>query len=111
VDGLKATNDSLGHAAGDLLLRRVVETLRTHLRSYDLIVRFGGDEFVCALLALDIDKAAERFTIIRASMAAAAHASISVGLAEYQIHDSLATLLARADQALLTERQQRPART
>jgi diguanylate cyclase (GGDEF)-like protein len=111
VDGLKATNDSLGHAAGDLLLRRVVETLRTHLRSYDLIVRFGGDEFVCALLALDIDKAVERFTIIRASLAAAAHASISVGLAECQNHDSLETLLARADQALLAERQQRPART
>jgi diguanylate cyclase (GGDEF)-like protein len=111
VDGLKLTNDSLGHAAGDLLLRRVVETLRTQLRSYDLIVRFGGDEFVCALLALDIDQAAERFTLIRATLAAEAHAAISVGLAEYRLHDSLETLLARADQALLAERQQRRART
>jgi diguanylate cyclase (GGDEF)-like protein len=111
VDGLKATNDTLGHAAGDLLLRRVVETLRTHLRSYDLIVRFGGDEFVCALLALDIDKAAERFTLIRATLATEAHASISVGLAEYRLHDSLETLLARADQTLLAQRQQRPERT
>ena len=89
MDGLKETNDSLGHAAGDLLLRKVVQTLRTHVRAYDLIVRFGGDEFVCALLALDTYKATERFTIIRASRAAAAHASISVGLAGYQIHDSL----------------------
>ena len=48
VDGLKTTNDSLGHAAGDELLRRVVDTVRDHLRSYDLIVRFGGDEFLCA---------------------------------------------------------------
>jgi diguanylate cyclase (GGDEF)-like protein len=111
VDGLKATNDTLGHAAGDLLLRRVVDTIRAHLRSYDLIVRFGGDEFVCALLALDIDRAAERFTLIRATLAAEAHASISVGLAEYQTHDSLETLLARADLTLLAERQQRPART
>jgi diguanylate cyclase (GGDEF)-like protein len=111
VDGLKVTNDTLGHAAGDLLLRRVVETLRTHLRSYDLIVRFGGDEFVCGLLALDLDKAAERFTLIRATLAAEAHATISVGLAEYRLHDSLETLLARADQTLLAERQQRPGRT
>jgi diguanylate cyclase (GGDEF)-like protein len=111
VDGLKATNDTLGHAAGDLLLRRVVDTIRTHLRSYDLIVRFGGDEFVCALLALDIDKAAERFALIRASLAADAHASISVGLAEYRSHDSLETLLARADQRLLSQRQQRRERT
>jgi diguanylate cyclase (GGDEF)-like protein len=111
VDGLKATNDSLGHAAGDLLLRRVVDTLRTHLRSYDLIVRFGGDEFVCALLALDIVTATERFTRIRAALAAEGHASISVGLAEYQVHDSLEALLARADQMLLNERHQRPGRT
>jgi PleD family two-component response regulator len=75
------------------------------------MVRFGGDEFVCALLALDIDKAAERFALIRASLAAEAHASISVGLAEYRLHDSLETLLARADQTLLAERQQRPGRT
>jgi diguanylate cyclase (GGDEF)-like protein len=107
VDGLKATNDSLGHAAGDLLLRRVVEALKDELRSYDIVVRFGGDEFVCALLGLDLDKAAERFTLIRATLTAKVHASISVGLAEYHIHDSLETLLARADQALLTERQQR----
>jgi diguanylate cyclase (GGDEF)-like protein len=111
VDGLKATNDTLGHAAGDLVLRRVVDTIRTHLRSYDLIVRFGGDEFVCALLALDLDRAAERFTLIRTTLAAEAHASISVGLAEYRLHDSLETLLARADQTLLAERQQRPGRT
>lgn len=52
VDRLKATNDSLGHAAGDHLLRRTVESMRKHLRSYDLIVRFGGDEFVCALVDL-----------------------------------------------------------
>jgi diguanylate cyclase (GGDEF)-like protein len=110
VDGLKATNDTLGHAAGDLLLRRVVETLRMHLRSYDLIVRFGGDEFVCALLALDVDRADERFSLIRATLAVEAHASISVGLAAYRLHDSLETLLARADQKLLAERQQRPAR-
>jgi diguanylate cyclase (GGDEF)-like protein len=106
VDGLKATNDTLGHAAGDRLLRKIVEAVRSHLRSYDLIVRFGGDEFVCALLALDIEKATERFVLINAALAAHVHASISVGLAEYHIHDTLDGLLARADQALLTQRQQ-----
>jgi diguanylate cyclase (GGDEF)-like protein len=106
VDGLKATNDTLGHAAGDQLLVQIVGTMRKHLRSYDLIVRFGGDEFVCALLAIDIDKATERFILINAALAAQAHASISVGLAEYQLHDTLDGLLARADHALLTQRQQ-----
>jgi diguanylate cyclase (GGDEF)-like protein len=111
VDGLKATNDRLGHAAGDELLREIVATVRKHLRPYDLIVRFGGDEFVCVLLAVDIDKATERFVVINSALAAHEHTSISVGLAEYEIHDSLETLLARADQALLAQRQQRPGRT
>ena len=49
VDGLKEVNDRQGHAAGDALLRDVVGAIQTHLRSYDPIVRVGGDEFVCAL--------------------------------------------------------------
>jgi GGDEF domain-containing protein len=43
VDDLKAINDSHGHAAGDRLLRQIGESLRAHLRSYDLLVRYGGD--------------------------------------------------------------------
>jgi diguanylate cyclase (GGDEF)-like protein len=106
VDGLKATNDTLGHAAGDQLLRRIVDTMRKHLRSYDLIVRFGGDEFLCGLLNLDIAKATERFILINAALDTPVHASISVGLAEYQSHDSLQRLIDRADEALLRQRQQ-----
>ena len=106
VDGLKSTNDSLGHAAGDQILRETVDTMKKHLRSYDLVVRFGGDEFVCALLALDIERATERFVVINGTLAARTQASISVGLAEYRIHDTLDGLLARAGQALLDERQQ-----
>lgn len=108
VDGLKATNDSLGHPAGDQLLRRVVATLRAHFRSYDLVVRFGGDEFLCALLDLNITAAAERFSLIKADLAAQPHASITAGLAELTEHDSLDDLIARADAALRTERRQRP---
>jgi GGDEF domain-containing protein len=44
VDDLKATNDALGHIIGDKLLRYVADAIRAHVRSCDLIVRFGGDE-------------------------------------------------------------------
>ena len=45
VDGLKEVNDREGHAAGNLLLRRVAGVLRGTLRDDDLIARIGGDEF------------------------------------------------------------------
>src|SRR4051794_12494598 len=49
VDQLKRINDERGHAAGDEALRAVGNALRTALRSYDIVMRYGGDEFVCAL--------------------------------------------------------------
>src|ERR1700728_1544427 len=52
VDGLKAVNDLHGHSAGDELLVLVVDTIRNHVRQYDLLVRYGGDEFLCGLLGL-----------------------------------------------------------
>jgi len=108
VDGLKATNDSLGHAAGDQLLRRIADTIRANFRSYDLIIRFGGDEFVCGLLDLTMEEAAKRFLLVNAELAETQQASVTVGLAERNGDDSLEDLIMRADQALYRERQQRP---
>ena len=104
VDGLKATNDLLGHAAGDRRLHVVVATIRKHLRSYDLIVRFGGDEFVCALAEMAVSKATERFEAAGADLEAADMGSITVGLAELQPGDSLEDVLARADHDLYRTR-------
>ena len=46
IDGFKGVNDALGHSAGDSLLRRLGETLRTATRAQDMLARVGGDEFV-----------------------------------------------------------------
>jgi len=53
LDGFKHINDSLGHEAGDELLRRVSEQLKSGLRSYDALARLGGDEFTILLDSLD----------------------------------------------------------
>lgn len=79
VDGLKAMNDSRGHAAGDQLLREIADSIRAHLRPYDLSVRYGGDEFLCALPDMTMAEAAERFALVNAHLAGYKRKSVDHG--------------------------------
>jgi diguanylate cyclase (GGDEF)-like protein len=100
VDELKAVNDRDGHGAGDALLKGVVATMRAKLRSFDPVVRYGGDEFVCALAGADGVDASERFVEIKEALARDFEAAISVGVVEMQVDETLDDLVTRGDAAL-----------
>jgi len=59
LDNFKAVNDSMGHDAGDEVLRAVVRGIKSALRGMDLVARVGGDEFVILLPGTNADAAAE----------------------------------------------------
>jgi diguanylate cyclase (GGDEF)-like protein/PAS domain S-box-containing protein len=78
LDGFREVNDSLGHAAGDELLTRLGEALRSILRDSDVLGRIGGDEF--ALILPDTDEAAARVVAEKLIDAVRARGSVSNGV-------------------------------
>ena len=108
VDGLKAINDVRGHAAGDRMLRAVADTCRAMLRAQDVIIRYGGDEFLCAMSGLTLSEATGRLQQVNSALVEADEpGSVTVGFAELEAADTGAELVARADAALYRERRRR----
>ncbi len=106
IDYFKAINDHAGHAAGDTALRDVVSAISGRLRPYDLLGRFGGDEF---LLILPHTTSSEAFTVSSRIEQSVRELSIpgdvipltiSIGLTQATTGEIAGPLLARADKAL-----------
>ena len=99
VDGLKQANDSRGHKAGDDLLRGMAKALTSGLRGQDLVVRYGGDEFVCALPDTAYVAARAKLSWVQDN-AAQAGIHFSAGFAQLERTDDVVSLLGRADREL-----------
>ena len=98
LDGLRDLNKREGHAAGDRALSLVVERLFNSMRPYDLVIRVGGDEFVCVLPDTDGETARSRIALAAAeSWEGIPTPSFSVGVASVEHGDTAETLVARAD--------------
>jgi len=112
VDGLKRTNDSQGHAAGDELLRQAATLLRLAFRAEDVVARIGGDEFAVLLPHTDAATGEEALARVRRSLATHDQGgdvaiSLSLGLATAQAGSSLAEALKQADERMYDTKQGR----
>lgn len=111
LDHFKRINDSYGHDEGDRALRRVALLVDRSRRQTDGFGRWGGEEFLVVVPGLGLEdaaRAAERLrgTIAAGNRGARAGVTASFGVAEYRTGDLVASLVKRADQALMDAKSQ-----
>jgi diguanylate cyclase (GGDEF)-like protein len=107
IDRFKYINDACGHPAGDEVLKMVAKTLMNSARSFDVIARWGGDEFIAVIANVEREQlvaTANRFrTLVEQSSRAdgpVQQVTISVGATLARGDDSEETLLERADRLM-----------
>lgn len=109
-DNFKGINDGYGHQVGDDVLRIGAQRIKSVLRTYDSIFRYGGEEFLVCLPETDINSArdiAERMRETLAESPIEAHNGVSIpvtasfGLASSEFNTNIKDTIAFADQALL----------
>ena len=95
LDGFKMVNDSLGHGAGDELLRRVAPRIAGSLRANDTVARFGGDELI--VLCEDVDGEEEAIAVGERLLASFAEGPFPVFEDEVYVTASVGVAVARPD--------------
>jgi diguanylate cyclase (GGDEF)-like protein len=111
IDHFKKVNDTHGHAAGDLVLKRIAEIVKSSTRSSNLVARFGGEEFAVVMTAADKEQARRCAESLREAIEGAGfrvpghpaplNVSISGGVASFPADgESVSELIDAADAAL-----------
>lgn len=116
LDNLKLVNDSFGHAAGDKLLRRLAEVVRSIVRPSDTLYRWGGDEFLLVLPGahtVDVQPRVEEVIAqsnllrVREANPEDLRLAVSVGASDFSGPADLEAAIERADNAMYAQKAQR----
>lgn len=105
VDGLKKTNDSLGHAAGDKMIKTIAKLFLRSVRQSDVVMRLGGDEFLLVFWDGDEEGVKEKMAEVK-EKAGELGISFSYGVAEVQRGFGLKRKLAEADEKMYLMKRQ-----
>lgn len=97
-DNFKQVNDSYGHLRGDEILQKAGTVLKESVRGSDIVIRFGGDEFLVVLFDTDIDGAYIVGERIRKNMQNICE--VSAGVSDLKSGEEISQAIARADEAL-----------
>jgi diguanylate cyclase len=111
IDHFKTFNDNFGHGVGDQVLRLMANVLRERVREYDLPARYGGEELIAVLPGADLatcEAVAERIRRLisecqitrRSTGEILPSITVSIGVAQFQLGESMADLIERCDRAL-----------
>ncbi|KKC29864.1 GGDEF domain-containing response regulator [Caldanaerobacter subterraneus] len=105
LDHFKNVNDRFGHAAGDMVLKSVADTVKGRIRKTDYFARWGGEEFIILLPETSLNNAAElaeelRKKISETELDGIGKVTASFGVTEYRNTDTVDTVLLRVDGAL-----------
>ena len=105
IDHFKRINDTLGHSAGDRVLKNIVNIIWSSLRSIDMVFRYGGEEFIVLLPETTRDNALQVAEKLRSMIQDIhiidhRHVTISAGIAQIRAKETIDDLLKRVDDAL-----------
>jgi diguanylate cyclase (GGDEF)-like protein len=118
IDELKAINDCFGHAAGDMVIRTVVRSIREIIRAEDLIYRWGGDEFFVIMVSMDAEMAENRMTRLESllehvqidNLPEPIRVGVSWGFTNYKTSGDLENAIKAADSEMYRRKQLRKQR-